>query len=81
MKLPCGIYNQNYDQDNALFRTGLQKFLLAAAIVFGMVDADFSDGCKLTIRRAQSRIFCSNWKEVLEKENIRTECRAIAENA
>ena len=54
---------------------------VSVATVFGMVDAEFSDGCKLTIRRAQRRIFRPDWKEVFEKENIRTECMAIAENA
>jgi len=54
---------------------------VAVAIVFGMVDAEFSDGCKLTIRRAQSRVFPPDWKDVFEKGSIRAECRAIAENA
>jgi branched-chain amino acid transport system permease protein len=49
MKLPCGIYNQNYDQDNALFRTGLQKFLLAAAIVFGLCLPLIADPFLMTI--------------------------------
>jgi branched-chain amino acid transport system permease protein len=49
MRLPSGIFNQNYDQDNALFRTGLQKGLLAAGILFGLLIPLLTDSFWMTI--------------------------------
>jgi branched-chain amino acid transport system permease protein len=49
MRLPSGVFNQNYDQDNALFRTGLQKILLAAGILFGLCIPLITDTFWLSI--------------------------------
>jgi len=49
MRLPSGIFNQNYDQDNAIFRTSLQKGLLAAGILFGLCIPFMADSFWMTI--------------------------------
>jgi hypothetical protein len=59
-----------------------QDFLIGhirAAIghIFGFIDADMSDGCKLAIQRAKKTIFQPDWKKVLQKENLLAEIEAI----
>jgi hypothetical protein len=46
-------------------------------IVFGFIDAEFSDGCKVAIHRAKGAMFRPGWKDVLQPENLRKEIEAI----
>ena len=50
---------------------------IAIGIAFGIFDADFSDGCKLTIERGKKTIFRPDWKKIFEKENVMAEVTAI----
>jgi len=50
---------------------------IAIGIAFGLFDADFSDGCKLTIERGKRTIFKPDWKKIFEKENVMAEVVAI----
>ncbi len=50
---------------------------IALGIAFGLIDADFSDGCKLTIARGKKIVFQPDWKKIFEKENIMAEVVAI----
>lgn len=49
------------------------------AILFGFLDAQFSDGAKLAAKRGMEQIFRPDWKRVLDPENIMSEVRAITE--
>jgi hypothetical protein len=50
------------------------------AIIFGYAGFPFSDGAKLAIEKAKSKIFLPNWKEnVLSLEAIREQVRAITQ--
>jgi hypothetical protein len=46
-------------------------------ILFGYIDAQFSDGCLAAIERAKRSIFRSDWKKVFEPENVQAEVKAI----
>ncbi len=46
-------------------------------ILFKYIDADLSDGAKLAVSRAKTRIFQPDWKSVFEPENVRAEVKAI----
>jgi hypothetical protein len=46
-------------------------------ILFGYIDAQFSDGCLAAIERAKQRIFQPDWKKVFEPENVLAETKAI----
>jgi hypothetical protein len=46
-------------------------------ILFGYIDADLSDGAKLSVERAKSSIFQSDWRSVFEPENVMSEVKAI----
>ena len=48
-------------------------------ILFGYVDAEFSDGAKLAVERAKPQIFQPDWKKVFEHENILQEITAITQ--
>jgi len=48
-------------------------------ILFGYVDAQFSDGAKLAVERAKQRILQPDWKEVFEPENVMKEVKAITQ--
>ncbi len=48
-------------------------------ILFGFTDAEFSDGCKLTIERARKTIIQPGWKQALEPANVLAEVRAITQ--
>jgi D-apionate oxidoisomerase len=50
---------------------------IALGIVFGTVDADFSDGCKVAIDRAKRTMFKPGWKDVLQPERLAAEIEAI----
>jgi hypothetical protein len=47
------------------------------AILFGLIDAEFSDGCKLAIKRSRQRLFQPDWQEVLAPRAVRVEAAAI----
>lgn len=49
------------------------------AILFGFLNAQFSDGAKLAVQRAMEQIIQPDWKKVFEPENIMNEVRAITE--
>ncbi|MBZ0301459.1 MAG: NAD(P)-binding domain-containing protein [Anaerolineae bacterium] len=49
------------------------------AILFGYIDAQFSDGAKLAVKRGTEQIIQPDWKKVFEPENIMHEVRAITE--
>jgi hypothetical protein len=46
-------------------------------ILFGYVDAQFSDGAKLAVQRAKQRILQPDWREVFEPQNVMREIDAI----
>jgi len=48
-------------------------------ILFGYLDAQFSDGAKLAVRRAKESIFQPNWKNVFDLENVKREVKAITQ--
>lgn len=61
-----------------------QDFLLGhinidIAILFGFLNAQFSDGAKLAVKRGMQQIIQPDWKKVFEPENIMKEVRAITE--
>lgn len=48
-------------------------------ILFGLIDADLSDGAKLAIERAKKSVFQPDWKKVFEPENVMQEVKAITQ--
>lgn len=48
-------------------------------ILFGFLDAQFSDGARLAVERARQRIFQPDWKQVFEPEALLQEIRAITQ--
>ena len=50
---------------------------IAIGIAFGLIDDQFSDGCKLTIERGKKIIFKPDWKKIFEEENVMAEVVAI----
>jgi hypothetical protein len=85
----CIVYIQEGMQE--IIRKGVPKEVafdfimghlnIAIGIAFGLIDAEFSDGCKLTIERGKKTIFISDWKKIFEKENVLTEVVAITSGA
>jgi hypothetical protein len=53
---------------------------IALGIAFGLIDAEFSDGCKLTIERSKKFLFNPDWKEIFTKEKVMEEVIAITTN-
>ena len=49
------------------------------AILFGFLNAQFSDGAKLAVERGMAQIIQPDWKKVFESESIMKEVRAITE--
>jgi len=49
------------------------------AIFFGEIDVQFSDGAKLAMSRARSRLFQPDWKKVFEPEAVRECLEAITQ--
>lgn len=49
------------------------------AILFGFLNAQFSDGAKLAAKRGAEQIIQPDWKKVFEPENIMREVRTITE--
>lgn len=48
-------------------------------ILFGLIDADLSDGAKLAVQRAKTNILQPDWKKVFEPENVMKEVKAITQ--
>jgi len=48
-------------------------------ILFGYLDAQFSDGAKLAVERAKQSIFQPDWKNVFDLENVKKEVKAITQ--
>src|SRR5512140_2925223 len=48
-------------------------------ILFKYIDAQLSDGAKLAVARAKTRIFQPDWKSVFEPENVMAEVKAITQ--
>jgi hypothetical protein len=48
-------------------------------ILFGLVDAQLSDGAKLAVQRAKKSVFQPDWKKVFEPENVMKEVKAITQ--
>jgi hypothetical protein len=48
-------------------------------ILFGYLDAQFSDGARLAVARAKSQIFQPDWKKVFEPENVMSQVKAITQ--
>jgi hypothetical protein len=46
-------------------------------ILFGFLDAQFSDGAKLAVARAKERIFQPDWKKIFEPEDVTAQVKAI----
>lgn len=46
-------------------------------ILFGYLDAQFSDGARLAVERAKSSIFQPDWQQVFDIENVKAEVKAI----
>jgi hypothetical protein len=49
------------------------------AILFGYLDAQFSDGAKLAVARAMSQILQPDWKKVFEPDNVLEQVKAITQ--
>lgn len=48
-------------------------------ILFGLVNARFSDGALLALERGRKRLMQQDWAEVLDIENVKSEVRTITE--
>jgi hypothetical protein len=48
-------------------------------ILFGYIDAQFSDGARLAVARAQDQLLQPDWKKVFEPENVLAQVRAITQ--
>jgi ketol-acid reductoisomerase len=48
-------------------------------ILFGLIDAQVSDGAKLAVERAKKNVFQPDWKKVFEPENVMQEVKAITQ--
>jgi D-apionate oxidoisomerase len=61
-----------------------QDFLLGhinidIAILFGFLNAQFSDGAKMAVKRGMEQIIQPDWKKVFEPENVMREVKMITE--
>jgi D-apionate oxidoisomerase len=48
-------------------------------ILFGYLDAQFSDGARLAVARARDRLFQPDWKKVFEPEDVLAQVKAITQ--
>lgn len=65
-------------------REAAKDFLLGhinidIAILFGFLNAQFSDGAKMAVQRGMEQIIQPDWKKVFEPENVMREVRVITE--
>lgn len=49
-------------------------------ILFGFIDAQLSEGAKLAVSRARTKIFQPDWRNVFEPENVMNEVKAITQS-
>jgi hypothetical protein len=54
---------------------------VSIAILFGLIDAQVSDGARLAVERAKETIFQPDWKKVFETENVIAEVKSITAGA
>jgi hypothetical protein len=64
---------------DAAYAFALGHFNINIGILFGYVDAQFSDGAKLAVERAKSQIFQPDWKKVFEPDNVTAQVKAITQ--
>ena len=50
---------------------------VSIGILFGLIDAQVSDGARLAVERAKKTIFQPDWKKVFETENVIAEVKSI----
>jgi hypothetical protein len=50
-------------------------------ILFGYVDAQFSDGARKAVSWGMERLLRPDWKKVFEPENLATQIRAVTQGA
>ncbi len=48
-------------------------------ILFGYIDAQLSDGAKMAVSRARTRLFQPDWKAVFDPEHVMAEVKAITQ--
>jgi len=48
-------------------------------ILFGYVNAQFSDGARLAVERARAQIFQPDWRKVFEPDSVREQIQAITQ--
>jgi len=48
-------------------------------ILFNYIDAQLSDGAKMAVARARSRLFQPDWKDIFKRENVMAEVKAITQ--
>ena len=46
-------------------------------ILFNYINAQLSDGAKMAVERARTRLFQPDWKDIFQPDNIMTEVKAI----
>ena len=51
---------------------------VTVGMVFGFIDAEMSDGCKMAIERAKETLFQPDWKKIFDSEILQAEIEAIA---
>lgn len=50
---------------------------VSIAILFGLIDAEVSDGARLAVERAKANIFQPDWKRVFEPGDVMAQVKAI----
>ncbi len=51
------------------------------AVIFGGANIEFSDACKIALKRGYELLFQPNWRKVLEKENLQAIAREMIEKS
>lgn len=54
---------------------------VSLGILFGLIDAQVSDGARLAVERAKKTVFQPDWKKVFEPENVIAEVKSITAGA
>lgn len=54
---------------------------VSIAILFGLIDAQVSDGARLAVERAKTTIFQPDWKRVFELDDVMSQVKAITAGA
>jgi hypothetical protein len=54
---------------------------VSIAILFGLIDAEVSDGARLAVERAKTTIFQPDWKRVFEPADVMSQVKAITSGA